>query len=118
MNYEHNKFNIKILSVIAYLGPLFIAGKLSVEKNQPDVKFHCNQGFILFCFEITFSIFNFLICTIISQFTAAKEIIGTLLFVAAFMTSVIMSIMGVSSAFKNQKKPLPFIGNINNYFKR
>lgn len=118
MKHEYNKLNVKVLSVIAYLGPLFIAGKLSVEKNQPDVKFHCNQGFILFCFEIIFSIFNLLICTIISQFTAAREIIGTLLFVAAFITSVIMSIMGIISAFKNQKNPLPFIGNINNYLKR
>ena len=50
MNEEYNKVNVKLLSILAYIGPLFLMGKLSVEKDEPHVKFHTHQGAILFCF--------------------------------------------------------------------
>jgi len=31
MNEEYNKVNVKLLSILAYIGPLFLMGKLSVE---------------------------------------------------------------------------------------
>ena len=46
MNEEYNKVNVKLLSILAYIGPLFLMGKLSVEKDEPHVKFHTHQGAI------------------------------------------------------------------------
>ena len=43
MNEEYNKVNVKLLSILAYIGPLFLMGKLSVEKDEPHVKFHTHQ---------------------------------------------------------------------------
>lgn len=118
MNQEYNRLNVKVLSIIAYLGPLFIAGKLAVEKSEPLVKFHSSQGAILFGFEIVSYLLTLIICLLLSSFPAAQEIIGTLLFVAVAITSLIMAIMGIVSASKNQLYKLPFIGNINNLLKR
>ena len=50
MNQDYNKVNAKLLSILAYIGPLFIMGKVAVEKDEPGVKFHCRQGGILFAF--------------------------------------------------------------------
>ena len=43
MNEEYNKVNVKLLSILAYIGPLFLMGKLSVEKDEPHVKFHTQR---------------------------------------------------------------------------
>ena len=62
MNEEYNKVNVKLLSILAYIGPLFLMGKLSVEKDEPHVKFHTHQGAILFCFVAGAYVVTSLLC--------------------------------------------------------
>ena len=62
MNEEYNKVNVKLLSILAYIGPLFLMGKLSVEKEEDNVKFHTHQGAVLFGFVAGAYVITSLLC--------------------------------------------------------
>ena len=113
MNYDEDKSNIKLLSVLAYIGPLFFMGMFSVDKNNPKVKFHTRQGCILFILVFLSYSLSYLIVKILHSFPAVSEIIGLLLFVLISVCWFILVIMGVSAAFKGENNWLPIICDIN-----
>lgn len=118
MNQEYNKVNVKLLSVLAYIGPLFIMGKVAVEKDEPGVKFHCRQGGILFVFVAVGYLVTTLLCFLLNGFPAVAEILGLLFYVGITVAWAILALMGIIGVFKHQKKPLPFIGDIDKWFQK
>ena len=110
MNEQYDKVNIVFLSVLAYVGPLFLIGKFAYEKNSDLVHFHCNQGMRLFIFEVISSALIFALYIALSSFQAAKEIVPLILSVMLSVVSFIFFIMGICSAIKKEKIALPFIG--------
>lgn len=113
MNY-YNKLNVKFLSVISYIGPLFVIGKFSLEKNCDKVKFHVKQGEILF---YLMSLLIFISIIIDYAFSFVWEYIGILCFLAKIGVSVmwiILAILGMISAFSDSKAILPVVGNLAN----
>ena len=111
---EYNKFNIKFLSVISYLGPLFIIGKFSLEKDEEHVKFNVNQGEILFYLISILYILVFSINFFLEPFFETIEIITLLAYIGISAAWVILIIMGAIGAFKDKKVELPLIGKIAN----
>lgn len=118
MNQEYNKVNVKLLSTLAYIGPLFIMGKVAVEKDEPEVKFHCRQGGILFVFVTVGYLVTTLLCFLLNGLPAVAEILGLLFYVGITVAWVILALMGMIGVFKHQKKPLPFIGDIDKWFQK
>ena len=118
MNEEYNKVNVKLLSILAYIGPLFLMGKLSVEKDEPHVKFHTHQGAILFCFVAGAYVVTSLLCWLLSSFPAVQEIFSLLLYVGMTVAWVIMIVMGVIGAARNQQRPLPFVGDFDRLLRK
>lgn len=118
MNEEYNKVNVKLLSILAYIGPLFLMGKLSVEKDEPNVKFHAHQGAALFGFVAGAYLITSLLCWLLSSFPAVQEILGLLLYVGITVAWVIMVIMGVIGAVRKQQRPLPFIGDFDRLLRK
>ena len=118
MNGEYDKVNVKLLSIIAYIGPLFLMGKFSVEKEEPHVKFHTHQGALLFCFAAGAYVITSLLCWLLNSYPAVQEIVGLFLYVGITVAWVIMIIMGVIGAARNQQKPLPFVGDFDRLFKK
>lgn len=101
--------NIKVLSAISYLGPLFIIGRFSVEKDSDNFKFHSKQGEFLFytmfiIFFITWSLEKILY-TLFDSFS----IIFILIYIGIFTSWIILSILGIYGSFNNKKIKLPFI---------
>lgn len=86
--------NSKLYSVLAYFPPLWLVGLLAA-KDDPDVKFHVNQGIILTIAWFIASMLAFLI-------------IGLILYIPL----TIFAIMGIISAAKGEQKELPLIGKI------
>ena len=86
--------NNKLYSILAYIAPLWIIGLIAA-KDDPDVKFHVNQGIVL---TIGWVIAGFL--TII--------FIGLILYIPL----AIFAIMGIINANKGEQKELPLIGKI------
>lgn len=104
-----DNFNVKFLSVISYLGPLYLIGKFSVEKDSDQVKFHNKQGELLFYIFCTL----YFICALLYL---VEKIIGGVIELVAFLMTVgvtsaffILMMIGVTSAFKETKVKLPIV---------
>lgn len=109
---SYNKMNIKFLSVVSYIGPLFVIGKFSYEKDSDQVNFHYRQGEILF-FTMSILILSTIIFDYILNFISdSLSIICFLLKIGISVTWVILSIMGVISAISGSKTYLPIVGSL------
>lgn len=117
MGYKNDPRNIKLLCVLSYIGPLFFMGKFSVEKDDPDVKFHSDQGLILFSLMVVLFAINFLLSLVLSFFPAMNEIIVILFSVAIVVMWIIITLMGIYSAVKGQRTKLPIVNDISKFMK-
>lgn len=100
--------NIRFLSAISYIGVLFIVGHFSVERNNPDVRFHKYQGFVMF---IVFSILyltDFLLFIILSSMPALQTMITLFLTLAISIAYLFLTVLGIMSAIKYKQTVLPF----------
>lgn len=115
MKKEEHSFNIKFLSILAYIGPLFFIGKFSYEKTNKDVKFHCKQGERLLIAMISLYVLAWIITMILSEtlstVVTVTQILMMLIITALWIT---MAILGIINANKNKRTPLPIIGGIAN----
>ena len=111
---SYNKANVKFLSIVAYLGPLFIIGKFSFEKNCEQVRFHVKQGEILFClmsfFALVSMILEYTFCSVLESFS----IIFFLVNMGIGVMWLILAAMGVISACSGSKLSLPVVGTLAN----
>lgn len=117
MNYRYDKSNIKLLSVLAYIGPLFVVGLFAVEKDSPEVKFHSRQGEILFALVALSYLFSYAVSYLIYFFPAFLEIIWLLLLVLISVGWLILVIMGISGALRGEMTPLPIVVDIDKIIK-
>ena len=117
VNYGYDKSNIKLLSVLAYIGPLFVMGLFAVEKDSPEVKFHSRQGGILFALVALLYFVSYVISYFIYFFPAFSEIVGLLILVLISVGWFILVIMGVSGALRGEMNPLPLVGDIDKIIK-
>lgn len=118
MDQEYDKLNVRLLSILAYVGPLFMMGKVAVEKEHPEVKFHARQGSILFVFTVLAYGIATLLCFLLSGLPAAEEIVGLLLYVGITVAWLILAVMGIIGAIRHQQRPLPFIGDVDRLFRK
>ena len=102
-------------SVICYIPPLFIAALL-LERDDPIVRYHANQGLLLTIMSMVFSaavwlvrllgrVFFFFIAPVFNIIAAAiSGILG--------MIILIYAVIGIINAFSKKCRPLPIIGDI------
>lgn len=103
-----NNSTVKVITILDYIGILWILG-LFVEKDNPAVKFHTNQGLTLFLLEIVVSVAS----VILAFIPFIGGLIGGLLGIACF----VFMILGIVNAAQGQCKPLPIIGGLFNIIK-
>lgn len=106
--------NTKIFAILSYIGILFIVGIIADPKNE-KLKFHINQGIVLFITEIilgaAFSILS-MIFWIIPIFGA---LLVSLISLAVWAVIIVLSVLGIINAAKGEEKPLPVIGGYTIY---
>ena len=85
------------MAVLAYIGPLVIVSYLT-DKNDPFVKFHVKQGFVLFAIEIVVWILGALWWPLWPVWNLVS------------LATLILSIIGIIHVSKGEEKPLPFVG--------
>lgn len=117
-NEQYDKLNVRLLSVLSYIGPLFIIGRLSVEHDEPQVSFHTAQGGILCGVIASAYLITALICLALGALPAAAEIISFLLYVGVSVAWMILAAMGIINAIKKQQRALPFIGDLGKLIQR
>ncbi len=102
--------NIRFLSAISYIGVLFVIGHFSVEKDNPDLRFHTFQGGILFAFFVLLYFIDFLIYLLLTAIPALQTVIVLLLSVGISVAYIMLTVMGIVYAVKFQQRLLPFVG--------
>lgn len=110
-NINTGDFNIKFLSIVAYLGPLFLMGKFSVEIKDKSLQFHVNQGMRLFIFEALSSVIFLIIAALI------REIFPITILAAVYIIWgivgicwICMACIGISNVLNSKMLILPIIG--------
>lgn len=111
---SYNKMNVKFLSVISYIGPLFVIGKFSFEKDSEQVKFHAKQGEVLFYIMFSLSLISCILDYTLSSMAESLSIICFLFNIGIGAAWLILSIMGIISAFSGSKVSLPIVGSFVN----
>lgn len=98
----------KVMAVISYLGILVLVPVLAGDKSSPYLRQHVNQGFVLFIINALLELADMLIGNVI--------LIGTVFSWVAHVVDfalLIFMIMGIVSACRGTRKPLPIIGEIH-----
>ena len=103
-----NNSTVKLITILDYIGILWILG-LFVEKDNPAVKFHTNQGLILFIYGVIVGVAS----AILGLIPFVGGIIAALLSLSCFA----LMILGIVNAAQGQCKPLPIIGSLLNIIK-
>lgn len=111
MKIDSEDFNVKFLSILAYIGPLFLVGKFSAENKNPDVMFHTNQGKRLFIALILAYLSVGFIYFLIREFIPVMaNIVIVAVWVAINLIWLAGVIYGTFNAIKMLRKRIPFIG--------
>ncbi len=105
---QNDQSNTILFSILSYIGILWLI-PLLVEKNDKVVRFHVNQGIVLFIFDIIGSI----AVGILSAIFVFIPVISFLVVVIASLFGIlcfVLMIIGIVNAANKSEKPLPIIG--------
>lgn len=101
----------KVICILDYFSVLCLLG-LFVEKDNPDVRFHTNQGLILFLLEVAIGV--------ISTILRWIPVLGFIIRIICSLLSLVcvaLAIVGIVNVAQNQRRPLPVIGNLFTFIK-
>ena len=101
-----NSSNEKVFNVLAYIGILFLVGLIADGQN-PKVRFHVNQGLVLFLSELILGI----VCSIIGVIPIVG-IIGSILSGVIGIIGIVFMIIGIVHAANDEEFPLHVIVGI------
>ncbi|MBQ9903032.1 MAG: hypothetical protein IJM51_11740 [Clostridia bacterium] len=102
----------KTFSYLSYVGPLFLIGLFSDIRNDPTLRFHMNQGLVLFLCEVA----GMTLHSIVNAFLGGiilLNIIPSLLFFFIGLASLALSLIGIFNVASGKMNPLPIIGVVN-----
>ncbi len=102
----------KTFSYLAYIGPLCLIGLFSDLRKNPTLRFHLNQGLVLFLCEMAALIIHAIINSLIGGFFLLN-IIPAFLFSFIGLCSLVLSLIGIFNVATNKLNPLPVIGGVN-----
>lgn len=111
LNKGEGKSNLKIFSILSYIGIFWIVGLIS-ERDDPVVRFHINQGIIK---TVVFSSLWFVIFVISKILAAISTIllsIVALLWLVYFLIMFVYVVLGIINAKNEVQRPLPIIGDL------
>lgn len=109
---QNDQSNTILFSILSYIGILWLI-PLLVEKNDKVVRFHVNQGIVLFIFDIIGSIAVGILSAILSAIFVFIPVISFLGVVIASLFGIlcfVLMIIGIVNAANKSEKPLPIIG--------
>lgn len=106
---EHD---ISSLAAFAYIGPFFFIGLISEHKNDPVLRYHLNQGLVLFIGEVVGCIAIWFLSKLIAAIPVFGSFISALIGIGFAAVCVFFSVKGALNAFSGKTVPLPVIGSV------
>lgn len=106
-----NQEDIVFYCYFAYIGPFWFIGLLSGSRNR-SLRFHVNQGMVLFIFEIIAIVLARAVSGLLKLITFAGigVWLSRLVWLAAAAGIIYLSARGMLNVAKNRRDPLPVIG--------
>ena len=104
--------DVKTFSYLSYIGPLCLIGLCSDLRTNSNLRFHLNQGLVLFLCEVAAMIVYFIIDSLIGGIFLIG-LIPKLLFSVIGLASLALTLLGLFNVASNKMNPLPFIGVVN-----
>lgn len=98
----------KVMAVLSYIGVLVLIPLLAGDKTSAYLRQHVNQGLALFIISAVLEFVE----RIFDDIIPLGWVISWPLGIAQFAAFIIL-IMGIVSACKGTRKPLPIVGNIH-----
>lgn len=98
-SYDQDTRENRTMGYLCYLGPLLLVPLLA-RPNSRFLRYHCNQGLLLFIFALLVSVFDGLLG------------IGWLIGIAGSIATVVWLVQGLTNVSKGLRRPLSFIGEI------
>ncbi|MEI3528093.1 MAG: DUF4870 domain-containing protein [Christensenellales bacterium] len=105
---QNDQSNTILFSILSYIGILWLI-PLLVEKNDKVVRFHVNQGIVLFIFDIIGSIAVGILSAIF-VFIPVISFLGVVIASLFGILCFVLMIIGIVNAANKSEKPLPIIG--------
>ena len=105
---QNDQSNTILFSILSYIGILWLI-PLLVEKNDKVVRFHVNQGIVLFIFDIIGSIAVGILSAIF-VFIPVISFLGVVIASLFVILCFVLMIIGIVNAANKSEKPLPIIG--------
>ena len=105
---QNDQSNTILFSILSYIGILWLI-PLLVEKNDKVVRFHVNQGIVLFIFDIIGSIAVGILSAIF-VFIPVISFLGVVIASLFGILCFVLMIIGIVNAANKSENPLPIIG--------
>ena len=99
----------RYLCILSYISILFVI-PLIVRPSSPFVKYHSNQGLILFIFEIAIGIITSILSVVFG--IVHLGFIAWVINTALHIVTVLLMVYGILSACGGYVRPLPVIGDL------
>ncbi len=103
---------IECCCYFAYLGPFWFIGLLSEGKYNPKLRFHLNQGLVLFIAEVIAFVAAFFVGRLLGLIPYVGTVLSWLLWLALLGCAFFMSAKGMFNVAADLKNRLPVIGGI------
>lgn len=106
------KQDISTLSVFSYIGPFWFVGLISERKNDPTLRYHINQGLVLFIFDLLLGAILWALNNPISSIPIVGNMLLTVLCALTAIFCAGLSVKGAIGAVRGKTASLPIIGSI------
>lgn len=104
---------IECCCYFAYLGPFWFVGLFSSGKNNPKLRFHLNQGLVLFIAEVLAIIAVYFLGIPLRMIPYAGVWLSRALWLAVIGCAFWLAVRGMLTVAADTKHRLPVIGKIN-----
>ena len=104
---ENNNSTVKLICILDYIGILCLLG-LFIEKDDPKVKYHTNQGLILCIVGLVISA----VTAVIRVIPVIGWIVGGILGAVCGLAWLVLAILGIVNVINDRQEPLPVIGTL------
>ncbi len=110
-NKEEMSKDTKLICALSYIGILWIVG-LIVDRDNPVVKFHVNQGIVLSICAVLARFAIGIVSTILFSIAHMFTIFTSLLSMAFYFIFIAFIIIGILNVYRGDERPLPYIGKM------
>lgn len=110
---QNDQSNTILFSILSYIGILWLI-PLLVEKNDKVVRFHVNQGIVLFIFDIIGSIAVGILSAIF-VFIPVISFLGVVIASLFGILCFVLMIIGIVNAANKSEKTITYYWQISNF---